>query len=115
MALMARYPGAIAAGATVAEPVTNLDIAPTLLEAVAAPGVAPTYRLDGVSWWGLATGAGAGAALAARQCLVVEIELRRAVICGESKLLSNWDAAAAANAKYPDSAAAELALGGRVI
>ena len=91
VALMARFPAAIAARAVVDTAVINLDIAPTILEAVGAP--APAYDLDGVSWWGLATGAGAGAALAARQCLVVEIELRRAVICGQSKLLSNWDGA----------------------
>jgi N-acetylglucosamine-6-sulfatase len=54
--LLARAPGAIAAGLVVAQMVQNIDIAPTLLEAagIAAPADAP--RMDGRSFWPLLQG-----------------------------------------------------------
>ena len=50
VALMARFPAAITAGSTISIPVTNLDLAPTILTAV---GVAVPTSLDsdGISWW----------------------------------------------------------------
>ena len=63
VAMLARLPGVIAAGSSVAYPTSNVDFAPTFLEAA---GVAATYGLDGTSWWG----AVAGAASAELDCMI---------------------------------------------
>ena len=75
--MLARLPGVIAAGSSVAYPTSNVDFAPTFLEAA---GVAATYGLDGTSWWGAVAGA-ASAELAGRVCIVSEIDMDRAVVC----------------------------------
>lgn len=51
--LLMRYPQAIPAGTTVRETVANIDIAPTLLEAV---GITNVGEFDGQSFWTLAKG-----------------------------------------------------------
>jgi N-sulfoglucosamine sulfohydrolase len=55
VALMLRWPGRVARSAGVAEMVSNLDLLPTLLEALDVPVPA---RVSGRSFWPLANGAG---------------------------------------------------------
>lgn len=54
MPLLVRYPRAVPAGSTVAGPMTNVDLARTVLEAA---DVAPHPRMQGRSWWPELTGA----------------------------------------------------------
>lgn len=68
--------------------VSNLDIAPTILQAF---GVEASIDQDGVSWFDTARGL-ANTALEARQCIVSEIDLQRSVMCGDHKLISNLEA-----------------------
>jgi N-acetylglucosamine-6-sulfatase len=51
--LIARCPAALPAGTTVKQIVANIDIAPTLLEAAAAPAL---EKIDGASFWRLLRG-----------------------------------------------------------
>jgi arylsulfatase A-like enzyme len=84
--LAMRHPGSIAQRSFVSTPVYNLDLTPTILQALSLP--ASSYRIDGTSLWTAATNAndsgtgGVGAALGGRQCLGFEIDLIRSVVCG---------------------------------
>ena len=87
VALMARYPPSIQAGSTFGLQVNNIDLAPTILDAFGLLA-STSLALDGLSWWGEATGT-PDTALRSRQCTVSEIYQKRAVICGRYKLISN--------------------------
>jgi len=85
--LMARLPGAIAAGSRVMTPVVNLDLAPTIFEIT---GLGNDYATDGISWWTQATTAQTSGAVAPsttndpllqRNCIVGEINQDRSVVC----------------------------------
>ena len=111
VALMARFPGAISAGSTLSIPVSNLDLAPTILTAVGA-AIPATLGADGFSWWKKAADKIAGGASTAdpidtRTCIVSEIEVSRSAVCGSLKFISNWDGADGAVNNYPSSTAAE--------
>ena len=86
-ALFARYPPAIKAGTVVDTPVSNLDFAPTILELA---GIDASFGIDGISWWTAASTEHPSASLAARECIISEINFDRAVVCGTLKYLSNW-------------------------
>lgn len=79
VALMVSGPG-VKAGAKIPYPVSNIDLTPTILEAVDAVGTTD-YLIDGVSWWGAVTDAGPSSALLERNCLFSEIDYDRAVKC----------------------------------
>ena len=98
VALMVRGP-TIPANATVDAPVTNLDLLPTILEAL---GIAtPAFEMDGISWWGTvdnSTRAAAGEEshskqeLDDRDCLIAEIGTDRMIKCSDNwKYLSHWE------------------------
>ena len=85
--MMARLPGAIAAGSRVMAPVVNLDLAPTIFEIA---GIGDDYATDGISWWTQATTAQASGAvdpstandpLLQRNCIVGEMNQDRSVVC----------------------------------
>ena len=96
VALMARYPPKLQAGSTFNVAVSNLDIAPTIMDALGVLG-STKLQLDGLSWWKHAQGK-KDAALEARPCIVSEIDQKRAVVCGKWKIVSNvGDADGAAN------------------
>lgn len=102
VALMMRHPGTIAAGARYALPVSTLDVAPTVLDAVGIGAGNAGYELDGVSLWPmLASGADAAPA---RSCVLVEIEQSRAVVCGGVHKFISTDGVAVTG--YPGSSGA---------
>ena len=86
LALINRYPAfrpkMFTGGSSFSIPVSNIDIAPTVLDAFGILGVT-TLQFDGLSWFGHAKGDAEGA-LESRRCVVSEIDQKRAVICGES-------------------------------
>lgn len=103
VALMMRHPGTVEAGAEVATPVSHLDVAPTVLDALGHGAAAAGYPLDGASLWPLAAPA-ATEPLGGRPCLVTEIDLDRAVLCGgRYKLISRGGSLELTN-NYPGSA-----------
>ena len=87
--LMARYPPSIKAGTTYNVPVNNIDLAPTIMDALGVLGTT-SLDFDGLSWWKGITGNN-DPALLNRQCIVSEIYQKRAVVCGRYKLFSNDD------------------------
>lgn len=109
VSLFARYPPAIRAGLVVNTPVTNIDVAPTILEFAE---IAASFGIDGVSWWGaVASAKTPSASLRDRECLISEMNYDRIVVCGSMKYLSNWDDAKDAKAgitnNFPAHADAE--------
>jgi len=119
--LMMRLPGVFAERSIVTTPVTNLDIVATILEFKGLLSTTTTTAndeldpaLDGISLLTAATNANSegtgsvGTALAARQCIVNEIEQIRAVVCaGRYKLISKLSAEDGVETAYPASAAVE--------
>ena len=105
VALMARYPPKFQAGSTFDVAVSNLDIAPTILDALGVLG-STSLQLDGLSWWKHAQGKG-DSALEARPCIVSEIDEKRAVVCGKWKIISNVGDADGAKDYLPHSMLAE--------
>ena len=108
-ALMVSYPASIQQGLAISTYVTNLDIGPSIIDAVGAtyPGT-DTSGVDGGSWWPLATGdPNAGdTAVSMRECIYTEINLERAVTCGDMKYMSWWTSADVTNshhAAYPSA------------
>ena len=102
VSMMARLPGVIQAGSTYAPPVTNLDFVPSILE-FAGIATAP-YDLDGQSWFGMVDQTATGVQPAARDCIVSEIEIDRAVVCpGIGMKLISKLSAVAGDADYPFS------------
>ena len=100
VAMLARLPGVIVAGSSVAYPTSNLDFAPTFFEMA---GVSAAYDLDGTSWWGAVSGV-ASAELAGRVCIVSEIETDRAVVCPSLGLkYISKTSTVAGDANYPAS------------
>lgn len=111
VALMARFPGAITGGSVVSLPVSNLDLAPTILTAVGLT-IPSTLEADGMSWWRKAADkleedTATADPIDSRACIVSEIELSRSAVCGSLKFISNWDGADGAVNNYPASANAE--------
>ena len=102
---MAQYPRKLAAGSTFSIPVSNIDLAPTILDAFGVLG-STSLQLDGLSWWQRVQGK-ADKALEARPCIVSEIDQKRAVVCGKWKLISNPDDANGATDYLPHSMLAE--------
>jgi arylsulfatase A-like enzyme len=93
VALMVSGPG-VTPGAKIPYPVSNIDLTPTILEAVGASDTVG-FHIDGVSWWGAVTEAGPSAALLERDCLISEIDYDRAIKCftsagGNVKYVSHW-------------------------
>lgn len=95
VALMVRGP-TVPANATVHTPVTNLDLLPTIVEALGVDS--PSFAVDGVSWWGAVDNSNASKKiLDDRECLIAEIDTDRMIKCSDSgndislKYLSHWD------------------------
>lgn len=107
---MMRHPKTIAARSTVALPVSTIDIAPTILDAVGlyAGRSVDTYALDGLSLWPIVTGAASQTDTPNRYCIITEIDFSRAALCGGVfKFVSNGDGEEATRIGYPASADAE--------
>eukprot|EP00603_Paraphysomonas_imperforata_P003019 CAMPEP_0114420456 /NCGR_PEP_ID=MMETSP0103-20121206/4567_1 /TAXON_ID=37642 ORGANISM="Paraphysomonas imperforata, Strain PA2" /NCGR_SAMPLE_ID=MMETSP0103 /ASSEMBLY_ACC=CAM_ASM_000201 /LENGTH=794 /DNA_ID=CAMNT_0001588937 /DNA_START=108 /DNA_END=2492 /DNA_ORIENTATION=- len=93
VALMVRGP-TITANSTVDTPVSNIDILPTILEAVGIQN-APDFEVDGVSWWSTVdntTEYDSAQILADRDCLISEIDTDRMIKCTNNmKYLNHWE------------------------
>lgn len=92
VAMMMRYPSLIPGGLVINIPVTHLDLAPTVMEFFGADEE-DLDDFDGLSLWPLLEDATKSRRtvnkIAARQCIVSEIELSRAIVCdGRYKLLT---------------------------
>ena len=94
VALMVRGP-TISANSSLSTAVSNIDILPTILEAVGI-AKAPDFEVDGISWWSAVDNSTSSPknsqSLANRECLIAEIDTDRMIKCNNTlKYLNHWD------------------------
>lgn len=61
----------------------------------------PPFELDGVSWWGSVTSSGPSDALLNRECLIVESDANRMVLCDGVKYMNVVEPSGDLSSPYP--------------